>query len=299
MRKVLITGGAGQLASDLVRAFGGWQVHAIPHDRLDVADERAVGDALRSLRPDVLINTAAFHRVDDCEVDVHKAFAVNTDAVNYLARACHTSRTVLVHISTDYVFRGDSQVPYLEGDPPGPVNIYGLSKLAGERVIRGQRGEHLIVRTSGLFGAAGVSGNGGNFANFVLARARSGERTVVVDDQRLAPTYTLHAAQKIAWLVQAGARGICHLTNSESCTWFEFAREIIAASGLRADIRPTTTAQFGARARRPAYSVLAHGALEAAAADDMPPWREGLRQYLAQIGVVAGKATVATTVGAG
>lgn len=284
--RALITGGGGQLASDLAKALSLWDVYAPAHAQLDICDAGAVNEALNALRPRVVINTAAFHRVDDCETEIERAFAVNFRGVLNLCLACRAIGALLLHISTDYVFDGKKRRPYLETDLPNPINVYGLSKLAGETAMLSILERHFIVRTSGLFGAAGASGKGGNFVNTILRKAREGQPITVVNDQRLSPTYTRHLAAKIAWLLTTEACGIYHITNGDSCTWYEFAAAIIDTAGLSADLRPTTTAAFGARARRPAYSVLGHGALLALDADDMPPWRDALRAYLEEIGVM-------------
>lgn len=297
--RVLITGGGGQLARDLLQALGDWEVRALSHQELDICDLAAVRQALAAFRPRVVINTAAFHRVDDCEREAERAFAVNFEGVRNLCLACRPVSVVLLHISTDYVFSGEERRPYLETDPPGPVNVYGLSKLAGEMAVLFSLERYFIVRTSGLFGAAGASGKGGNFVTTMLRRAQEGQPLRVVDDQRLSPTYTRHLAAKIAWLLTTEAYGLYHVTNSDSCTWYELAVAALEMAGIPADIQPTTSAAFGAPARRPAYSVLAHGGLRALGADDMPPWREALRAYLAEIGALREPARPALASGGG
>lgn len=288
--RVLVTGGGGQLASDLVRALSGWEVLALPHEQLDVCDGEGVREALAAFRPQAVINTAAFHRVDDCESDIELAFAVNFRGVRNLGWACRDSGAALLHISTDYVFSGEQRRPYLETDPAEPINVYGLSKLAGEMVAQLSLERYYIVRTSGLFGVAGSSGKGGNFVNAMLRRARDGEPLRVVDDQRLSPTYTLHLAQKIAWLLSTDEYGLYHITGSDSCSWYEFTRTILDMAGFNADLRPTSSKAFAARARRPVYSVLGHGRLQSLGADDVPSWREGLRSYLEEIGAIERRA---------
>ena len=285
-QRILITGGAGQLATDLGKALSGWELLALSHAELDVCDASAIRQAMETFRPHVVINTAAFHRVDECETDIERAFAVNFRGVRNLCLACRAASAVLLHISTDYVFDGEQRRPYLETDLPNPINVYGLSKLAGEAAILFALERYFIVRTSGLFGAAGASGKGGNFVNSMLRKARQGEELRVVNDQWLSPTYTRHLAAKIAWLLATKVYGIYHVTNSDSCTWYEFAAAILDMAGLSGDLQPTTTAAFAACARRPAYSVLGHAELSALNSDDMPPWREALREYLVETGVI-------------
>jgi dTDP-4-dehydrorhamnose reductase len=284
--RIAITGARGQLATDLLRVLEGFDVLPLSHQQLDICDEAAVDDLFSSSRPDVLINTAAFHRVDDCEEQSELAFRVNAYGVSNLARACQKTRCVLVHISTDYVFDGEKMQPYIEEDSPRPINMYGVSKLAGELAIRYMLNRYFIVRSSGLYGHAGASGKGGNFVNTMLRLAEEGRPIRVVDDQYLSPTYTLDLASKIAWLITKDNFGIYHITNSGHCSWFGFARAIFDEAALDVKVAPTTTEAFKAKAPRPPFSALDHGALRALGADDMRPWREALRSYLQEIGVV-------------
>ncbi len=284
VRRILITGARGQLASDLRKSLSHHDLIPLAHEDLDICDGAQVQEALADLRPHIVINTAAFHRVDDCETEAARAFQVNALGVLNLCQACSAIDAMLVHVSTDYVFGGYKREPYLEEDTPDPINIYGVSKVAGELIIASRLQRYFIVRSSGLFGAAGASGKGGNFVNTMLRKARAGEKIQVVDDQRLSPTYTRHLAAKMAWLMGTEGYGLYHITANDSCSWYEFAREIFRQTGLAADLSPTTSAAFAARARRPAYSVLGHGRLQALGADDLPTCREGLREYLAEIG---------------
>jgi dTDP-4-dehydrorhamnose reductase len=282
--KILILGAGGQLASDLVPALSGHDVVEMPHAALDVTDSPHVAAALADYRPDVVVNTTAFHRVDDCEEQIGRAFAVNTVAVGTLARMCSAISCALVHLSTDYVFAGDQTVPYPEAESPNPQTVYGASKAAGEWLIRQQCPRHFIVRTSGLYGVAGASGKGGNFVNLMLRLADEGKPIRVVADQVLTPTSTRDLAGKIAWLLTTEAYGLYHITNAGQCSWYEFAAQIFRLAGLAPDLSPTTTAAFGAKAKRPAFSVLAHDHLAALGADDLPLWPEALAAYLKAIG---------------
>jgi dTDP-4-dehydrorhamnose reductase len=284
---VLLTGAGGQLATDLRRVLSGREVAAFAHTELDVCDSARVGEAVAAARPRVVINTAAFHRVDDCETEGERAFAVNALGVLNLALACKEHGAALLHLSTDYVFDGEKDSPYLEDDTPKPVSMYGVSKLAGELIIRYTLERHYVVRSSGLYGVAGASGKGGNFVNTMLRLAREGKDINVVDDQRLTPTYTLDLARKMAWLIDQEAFGVWHITSAGDCSWYEFAGEIFRQSGLSPKLAPTTSEAFGARARRPAYSVLGHGRLRERGADDMRPWQDALADYLSALGAAA------------
>src|SRR5438094_3866467 len=226
MARVMLIGANGQLGSDLSR-----EIQSGPHDLvrlnrtdMDIRDHEHVADLLASLRPNVILNTAAFHKVEACEEDADQAFAVNCIAVRNLAIAADRIGAYLVHVSTDYVFDGEGRVPYPEEATPNPVNVYGVSKAAGEFFVRSLCRRHLIIRTSGLYGIAGSSGKGGNFVQTMLQLGRERGEVSVVTDQVLSPTFTLDLAQKVWQLVAADVQGTIHVTNSGSCSWYEFAR---------------------------------------------------------------------------
>ncbi len=293
--RVLVIGAKGQLGTDLVKVMSDWKVAAAARADVDVCDFAGVRQKLAGLRPELVINTAAFHRVDDCEDEVAQAFLVNAHAVRNLAQACADHNAALVHFSTDYVFGGDRNEPYTEDDVPTPKSVYGTAKLAGECFVRAYCPRHYVVRTCGLYGLSGSSGKGGNFVETMLRLAREGKPIRVVADQVLTPTYTRDLAHKIKELVQTGAFGLYHLTNSTSCSWYEFAGKIFQLAGLRPDFGPTTSAAFAAKAKRPCYSVLGHARLLAAGLDDMRPWPEALADYLSAKGHLAGKLAACPT----
>jgi len=279
MRKVAVIGSRGQVGSDLVRILGKTdRVVPLSHQDLEICDHAGTREILSRLRPDSVINTAAYHRVDDCEDHASRAFETNESAVLNLARICNDLNALLVHVSTDYVFGGDGDrtSPYTEDDPPSPLNVYGASKLAGEDRIREESRRHLIVRTSGLYGVAGDR----NFVAIMLRLAGKGGPIRVVDDQRLGPTFTAHLARKMAQLLAAGTLGTVHVTNQGECTWYEFARRLFELTGLKPNLTPITSQEFGAKATRPAYSVLSNAALARAGLDAMPHWSQGLADYL-------------------
>jgi dTDP-4-dehydrorhamnose reductase len=276
----MILGSRGQLGTDLVQAFTDWDVHPLTHAELDICDPDQVARTIEEVKPDVVINTAAFHKVEDCEDNPPRAFQVNALAVRQLAQVCHAHRATLVHLSTDYVFGGDARQPYEENAAPGPVNVYGASKLAGETLLRQACPRHYLVRTSGLYGVAGASGKGGNFVELMIRLAREGKPIRVVNDQIFTPTYTGDLADKIKELVQTKAFGLYHVTNSGYCSWYEFAVKIFNLLRLKADLTPTTTVDFGARVQRPAYSVLGHRALHDLGLESPRPWSKALEAYL-------------------
>lgn len=284
--RVAVIGATGQLGSDIVRVFrdAGDEVFALGHGDIECTDPASVQAVLTSIRPDVVINCAAFVRVDDCEDQPEEAFRVNAVGALHVARAADRMRAVCVYISTDYVFDGKQGAPYTEDDIPRPVNVYGVSKLAGEHFVRATCPRHLVVRTSGLYGAAGSSGKGGNFVESMIRLAREGRPIRVVHDQVLSPTYARDLAEKVAALLATEAYGTYHITNSGACSWYEFAAGIFDALGMRPDLAPTTSKAYGAKARRPAYSVLGRGRLAALGLDDLRPWPEALRAYLRERG---------------
>ena len=275
-----IIGAGGQLGSDLVRVMQDWHVIPLTHVDLDICDFVYTRKVLEDAKPDIVINTAAFNRVDDCEVEVSKAFWVNVFAVRNLAQICADLDCVFVHISTNYVFDGQKREPYTEDDAPNPLSVYGASKLTGEYFARNICPKHFVIRTSGLYGVTGSRAKGGNFVETMIRLAKEGKLIRVVNDQVLTPTYTRDLAEKIKELVQTEAYGLYHITNSGECSWYEFAARIFELLGLKPDFGPTTTAEYGARARRPAYSVLAHDQLERLGVNPLRPWEEALEAYL-------------------
>jgi len=196
--------------------------------------------------------------------------------------ACRARNTVLLHMSTDYVFGGDKarSTPYVETDAPAPINAYGISKLAGEMFVWYLMERYYILRVCGLYGVAGSAGKGGNFVELMLRLAREGKPIKVVDDQRLTPTYTVDVARQIAALIETGRYGLYHATSQGECTWYEFAAEIFRQTGLTPNLDRARTGDFGEKATRPAYSVLENKALQAIGLDQMRPWQQALAAYL-------------------
>jgi dTDP-4-dehydrorhamnose reductase len=279
MSTVLI-GAAGQLGRELRCAFADHELVPLTRAELDVTDRPRVEEMLRAHRPRLILNTAAYHRVDECEDVPERAFAVNAVAVRDLARAARDVGATLVHFSTDYVFDGRQRRPYTEADPPGPLNAYATSKLAGEYFVRAILDRYFLVRTCGLYGLGGSREKDGNFVEAMLRLAREGREIRVVGDQVLTPTSAADVAATVRRLVETGRHGLYHVTNSGECSWFEFAAAIFELAGLRPRLSETTSAAYGARAVRPAYSVLEHANLRALGLDDLRHWRDALEEYL-------------------
>ena len=245
-----------------------------------MTDAARLRETLTALEPAAVLNMSAFHRVDDIEDDSALAFAVNAHGAGSLAAVCRDLDAALLHISTDYVFSGEGAVPWVETDPTAPINVYGVSKVAGEMIVRARWHKHFIVRSCGLYGLAGSAGKGGNFVETMLKKAAAGDAIKVVDDQVLTPTATKPLAAQIIEISRTSAYGTYHATCQGECSWFEFAAEVFRLAGLEADLGSWSTAESGARARRPAYSVLDNAALRRLGLDLMPDWREALGAYL-------------------
>jgi len=281
--RVAVIGSSGQLGTDLVKAFSSsHEVIALTHRDIEVADPGSCA-RLKELAPDAVINTAAFHKTDQCEDEPLKAFQVNAIGARNVALACRDIGAIAAFISTDYVFDGKSRLPYLESDPPSPINAYGISKLAGELFTR-QNERHYVFRVASLFGSAGASGKGGNFVEAMIAKARKGETISVIDDIRMSPTYTRDAAAAISALIEKKAPfGTYHVTNSGECSWFEFAAAIFEALGLKVPLGAASSSTYPTKARRPAYSALSSNKLGRWGIE-MPRWKDALRRYLEEKG---------------
>jgi dTDP-4-dehydrorhamnose reductase len=277
MVDLLITGVYGQLGRALEKLARqrGLSVAGHDLDTLDICDRFAVAELVGRLRPKALVNCAAFTAVDACEADEAAATAINGTAVGHLAAACNAVGSLLVQLSTDYVFAGDGTRPYTEIDPVTPASAYGRSKLEGERLAR-TAAHHLIVRTAWLYGHGGA-----NFVEAIRRQIDGGASTLrVVADQVGSPTFCDDLAEALLDLVDAGAEGIVHAVNSGSTSWHGFAVEIARRLGARVEVHAVTTADYPRPARRPAYSVLDTSRLAALIGRRLPPWQDALTHYL-------------------
>ena len=284
--KLAVIGANGQFGSDIVRAAHerGLEVIALTHADCDVRDEASLDRALAAVGTgDAVVNTAAAHKVDECEIDPETAVALNVRGAYHAAHAASARGAAAVFVSTDYVFDGAKRTPYVENDQPAPLSVYGATKYAGEALVR-SAASHYIIRVSSLFGIAGARGKGGNFVETMLARARAGETPRVVDDLVMSPTSSADAAGLLLELLARRApHGIYHCSNEGACSWREFADEIFAQCGLSLRAQPVRAADTGGRARRPAYSALASERLVPL---DLRarPWRDALADYLREKG---------------
>ena len=275
--RVLVTGGAGMLAHDVLPLLGDHEVTAVTREDCDLNDPTAVSALLNRHRPQRIFHLAAYTDVDGCEGDPARAMRDNAGATENVARGAAQVGAHLLFISTDYVFDGRAAVPVPPDARIRPINEYGRSKRAAEKAILEVEGDSLIVRTSWLIGVQGR-----NFVEAIRGRAREGGSLRVVDDQRGSPTFTFDLAPALVELGLAGETGTLHLTNSGECTWFDLAVEILRQEGLENPIERATTQEIGRPAARPAYSVLDNSAAIAILGRPLPQWQSSLSRYLKQ-----------------
>ena len=275
--KALVTGARGMLARALIPALEqrGHEVVGLSHGDADVVQPGTLAHSLKLFQPDWIVHLAAWTRVDDCEADPDRAYAVNALGARNAALAALDRGAGLVFISTDYVFDGRASRPYREYDAVAPQSVYAASKWAGEQTVRELLARHIIVRTSWLYGS-----DGHNFVDTVLRRARAGEPLSVVDDQRGSPTWTRDLAAALTRLAESGQYGTYHVTGSGDCTWWELARFIVEQVGASTPVERTTTAALARPAPRPAYSVLSNHFAELVTGHRMPHWQASVNQYL-------------------
>ena len=287
--RVLITGGGGQLASELCASRAGdAEVQAPPRADLDVTDDAAVDSIFAEVRPTIVFNCAAFHNVEVCEREEDQAFAVNARAVKRLAARCADTGARFVHLSTNYVFDGTGDEPYDEASAPNPRSMYAISKLAGEQAALAYAPDALVVRTAGLYGLHGSASKGGNFVTRMLARAQEQGALTVVADQLLTPTYTADLAAGILAAVDAGVTGTLHVTNSGATSWHGFTEAIMELAGVDVPVEPSTTTIAPGGADRPLNGVLRSSVSKRAGLPEMRPWRTALTDYLERAGLLAG-----------
>jgi dTDP-4-dehydrorhamnose reductase len=273
--KILLMGSEGQLGTDF-RLVCGDRHDITAHDLdLDIRDRRAVAERMGEVSPDLVVNAAAYTNVDGAESDELEAFRVNALGSQNLALACQSADVPLLHVSTDFVFSGEGTLPLTEFDAPDPRGVYGRSKFAGECYVTALLDRYYICRTSWLFGVAG-----GNFVKTMLRLGREKGFVQVICDQEGSPTYSRDLARKLLEIIETGAYGVYHVSNSGSATWYQFACEIFEIAGMDVEVSPITTEEFGSPAPRPAYSVMRGLALELAGIPPMRHWREALADFI-------------------
>ncbi|HET7213371.1 MAG TPA: dTDP-4-dehydrorhamnose reductase [Terriglobia bacterium] len=278
--RILVTGAAGMLGRALAPLLEEeHEVIGLTRNECELSDESAVQKAFRIYKPGIVVHLAALTNVDGCELDPQKAEAWNALATLNVAKAAKRIDAAVLYTSTDYVFDGRTNTPYTEDAPTRPLNVYGKTKLAGERHVREILDRYFIVRTSWLFGP-----HGKNFVSTVLRLASGQPELRIVNDQRGSPTYTRHLAEKLAELAATQAYGVYHVAAEGNCTWFEFAQKILELSGVKdVEVAPISTSECGRAAARPAYSVLSHERFNRLGIGPLPHWQAGLQSYLAEI----------------
>ncbi len=269
--KILVTGAGGQLGRALVESLG---ARGLTRSELDIADADAVRSLLSTLRPDLVINAAAYTQVDEAEADPAGALRANFEGPRNLAETTDELRIPLVHVSTDYVFDGNARKPYVESDPTNPQSVYGRTKLEGERAVRGANPRHYIVRTAWLYAAWGQ-----NFPTTMRGLADRPE-VRVVDDQTGSPSYAPHVARAIAALIRTEAYGVHHFAGRGHTSWYGFTKRLYCELGIQTPVIPVTTAEFPRPAPRPAFSALG---TEREPRIELPPWEEGLREFASAV----------------
>jgi dTDP-4-dehydrorhamnose reductase len=287
MRPAIIFGSIGMLGSDLVAAWRrvrGEDADALPPpvevadwDVVDITDEAAVRGFIERHQPALVVNCAAYTDVDGCTRDPELAMRVNGSAPGYIAAGCADVGARMLHVSTDFVFDGTADRPYVEDDAVGPVSAYGESKLAGERAVQEHLPDACIVRTAWLYGL-----NGKNFVTAMLQLARERDELRVVSDQVGCPTYTVDLADAIIHLIRAEATGIVHVVNAGRCSWYDLARRALELAGLGTPIRPITAAEFNSPTQRPAWSVLSTERYTELTGRRMRPWQDALTNFVAR-----------------
>lgn len=278
--KVAITGAKGQLATELVALYNDEELLALSHEELDIVEAEKTREILSQFEPELIINCAAYNKVDECERQLAAAFQVNAYGARNLALVAKELGSTLVHFSTNYVFAGTKRRPYREDDLPRPLSAYGISKLAGELFVQAILKKYFIIRTSGLYGLAGSRSKGGNFVDRLLRLAGEGKKVRVVNDQVLTPTNCADLAGCVKELAATKNYGLYHITNAGECSWYEFAGEIFNICQMAPEIEPISSAELGALAQRPLYSVLDNFRIKEIGLGVPRHWKEALRDYL-------------------
>jgi len=269
------------LGTELVDVLKEHTLIPLTHSDIEITDQNQVRTVLLDFTPKLVINTAAYHDVGECEKNDLRAFQINAKGVKNIAIACKEVDSALLHISTDYIFDGRAKMPYVEIDLPNPLNVYGISKLMGEYYLKSILNAHFIVRTSGLYGMHKCRvKKGGSFIDQMLLQAKERNEIQVVKDQILTPTYTLDLANQIRELIKTQNYGTYHVTNAGQCSWYEFAKAIFEISRINVNLKGVSSTEFPSTVKRPPYSVLENRALYNLGIDIMNDWKSALTACL-------------------
>ena len=280
--RLVIIGGNGQLGSDLAEVFrdAHEDVVSLSRSELDITQSSALREKLCQYHPDIILNCSVFHPVDECENDPERSFAVNATAVRDLALAAKNLQAAVVQFSSDYVFDGELGRPYKEWDTPTPVSVFGVSKVAGEQLLRAVLPCHFILRTSGLYGLAGSRVKRGNFVDTMLRLGKQNGAVRVVNDLRMAQTSTRSLARQVLALIRTQHYGTYHASDHGDYSWYEFAKKIFEYSAMEVNVTPVSWRDMPFVAPRPRYSVLENCRLKALGMDQMQPIDTALQEYL-------------------
>ena len=278
--KIAIIGADSQLGSDLMKTSTANRLIPMNQSILELTNRSQIMDVFWHLRPQIIINTIGYHNVDACEKDPGMSFMVNSVGPGYLAEACCSIGATLVHISTDYVFDGQKREPYREDEPVRPLNIYGLSKLAGELNIQNRMAKYFIIRTSELYGLHLSAGQDGNFVDMMHRLSREKKYIRVIDEEILTPTYTADLAGKIMELIETEKYGLYHVTSAGSCSWYEFAMKMFFIADIKTPLERITRDEFPSAVKRPKYTVLDNHKLREAGLIELRCWQEALDDCL-------------------
>lgn len=279
-KKVLVVGSAGMLAFDLIKVFDGdYEIIKAASSDFDVADKMAAENFIKNCTPDIVINAAAYHKTEECELNPEKSFAVNAIGAFNVTKAAKEIGAKIIFISTDYVFDGNKEY-FTESDITNPLNVYGASKLSGENLTKIANENYYIIRTSWLYGSH-RSFKGHNFVTLMLEKAKNGENIKVVNDQFGSPTYTYDLALKIRELIDKNIPpGTYHITNSGSCSWYEFAEKIFELSNLKPNLEQVEAVNGPSKIKRPKYSVLISENLKKQGIESLRSWQEALGDFM-------------------
>jgi len=272
--KILVTGSKGQLGKELLKLYSDEKINGVDIDEMDITDAEQTVNFITKFNPDIVIHAAAMTDVDGCERNEGAAYKVNTLGTRNVALACQKANSEMLYVSTDFVFAGDKDENYNEFDIPSPLSIYGKSKLEGEKLVKELLNRFYIVRTAWLYG------DGHNFVKTMLSLAENNDSLSIVSDQQGTPTYAKDLAIAISKIIDSGLYGTYHVSNSGSCSWYDFAKKIFEIKDIDIEVNPTTAEEFGSPAERPAYSVMDNFALESQDIYKMREWEEALKDYL-------------------
>jgi dTDP-4-dehydrorhamnose reductase len=281
--KIAVIGSNGQLGMDVVEEFrkNGDDVAPLTHSDVELSNLDSVASCLKEVKSAFVVNTAAMHHVENCEREPDRAFAINAVGSRNLALVANDLKAVLAHVSTDYVFDGAKQQPYVESDAPNPLNVYGNTKLSGEYFVRSTAEKHFVLRTSAIYGRNPCRAKGGlNFIDLMLKLAKERKELRVVDSEIVTPTSTVELAKQIVALSRCDYFGLYHATAEGSCSWYKYAGEIFALTNTRIDLQIAGPNEFPAKVARPKYSVLENRGLKTHKVNLFRPWQEGVREYL-------------------